>query len=406
MELSWTSLATILIFAFLCQSSYSAGKNKKKGITKKCRTCRNFVEGFQEGITRTSRYNFGGGDVDWEEKKLGTYQTSETRFIEITDNICESSKHEVYIDRLYHVSKVNNGSPRFSAHLVATTNCCVNGTFGPECKECPGGVERPCRDNGECKGSGTRSGDGKCSCNDGYSGSLCDECKDSHFEESKNETHTVCRECHLSCSLKCTGPETKDCEECKEGWLWNDEHGCQDVDECAAEERPCNESQYCENNEGSYNCEACHASCDQCLGKGDEQCIKCRNGYNMEEGKCKDINECESDNHGCTGEHKICKNRPGTYQCDCEEGFELMGSECVDETKIYDEDNEEEPAENIGNEDQNEEVKEDKDKVNNNDTNEEEKTKQMEEVLSDNNDDGILTAGIENVDIQSSKTEL
>ncbi|XP_071961089.1 protein disulfide isomerase Creld2-like isoform X2 [Antedon mediterranea] len=340
MNVSWTSL-TILIFVSLLHQSSFAGK--RKDTIKKCQTCRNIVNGFQEGITRTSRYNFGGGDVDWEEKKLGTYQTSETRFIEITDNICESSKHECHtlleeneeiLEEWWkeHQQDFPDLLQWFCIDLLKY--CCINGTFGPECQECPGGIERPCQDKGECKGSGTRAGSGKCDCKAGYTGLVCDECKDGHYEEFKNETDTLCTECHKSCRLKCKGPEPKECEECKDGWLWNDELGCQDVNECEAEEPPCKATEYCENNEGSYDCESCHSSCDQCLGKGNDKCVKCGDGYIMNEGICEDINECEGDDHGCTGEHKMCKNVPGRYRCDCEDGFELMGGECIDKKLI------------------------------------------------------------------------
>ena len=42
------------------------------------------------------------------------------------------------------------------------------------------------------QGEGTREGTGKCNCDNGYQGDLCDECKDGFFEESKNDTHTKC----------------------------------------------------------------------------------------------------------------------------------------------------------------------------------------------------------------------
>lgn len=42
------------------------------------------------------------------------------------------------------------------------------------------------------QGEGTREGTGKCNCDSGYQGDLCDECKDAFFEESKNDTHITC----------------------------------------------------------------------------------------------------------------------------------------------------------------------------------------------------------------------
>ncbi len=41
-----------------------------------------------------------------------------------------------------------------------------------------------------------------------------------------------------------------------------------------------------------------------------------------------DINECEKEDI-CRSDMK-CNNIPGTYYCDCKDGFERMGEECVD----------------------------------------------------------------------------
>ena len=43
------------------------------------------------------------------------------------------------------------------------------------------------------QGAGTRGGSGKCKCNAGYKGDLCDICKDGYYQVMKNETHTTCK---------------------------------------------------------------------------------------------------------------------------------------------------------------------------------------------------------------------
>ncbi len=48
-----------------------------------------------QGLKKTAKSNFGGGNTDWEEKNLGTYAFSETRLIEITENICKDSDKDV-----------------------------------------------------------------------------------------------------------------------------------------------------------------------------------------------------------------------------------------------------------------------------------------------------------------------
>lgn len=44
------------------------------------------------------------------------------------------------------------------------------------------------------QGDGTRDGSGKCSCDSGYEGELCDECADLYYEDQDEDS-----------KLKCTG---------------------------------------------------------------------------------------------------------------------------------------------------------------------------------------------------------
>jgi hypothetical protein len=46
-------------------------------------------------MRNTKLNNFGGGNTDWEERKLGSYSTSETRFEEVMENICRNSENDV-----------------------------------------------------------------------------------------------------------------------------------------------------------------------------------------------------------------------------------------------------------------------------------------------------------------------
>lgn len=41
-----------------------------------------------QGLEKTQRGKHGGGDADWEEKKLGSYKTSEVRLVEIQEMLC------------------------------------------------------------------------------------------------------------------------------------------------------------------------------------------------------------------------------------------------------------------------------------------------------------------------------
>lgn len=135
--------------------------------------------------------------------------------------------------------------------------------------------------------------------------------------------------------------------------------GCIDIDECL--ENPCQNGAVCKNEPGSFSC--------QCPGgtKGDpytngcsktappftcsatqpcppgEQCITdeflgtsvciCVQGYTRDQtsGKCRDINEClELKGKPVCGLNAICKNLPGSYDCQCPAGFNGNPfSECI-----------------------------------------------------------------------------
>ncbi|XP_070559767.1 cysteine-rich with EGF-like domain protein 2 isoform X2 [Ptychodera flava] len=341
MRLSRTLLICIALLTLMSQSISSAKKkktSKKKDTQKECETCSGIASAFHEGIKRTTKSNFGGGNTAWEERALGSYANSETRFVEISETVCEKSKHECHkmfeeheelLESWWMEHREENEDLHQWFCIDEIKVCCPKNTYGPECKECPGGIDRPCMGNGKCVGEGTRGGSGKCKCDDGYKGALCDGCKDGYFEDVKNSTHVICLECHKACAHTCWGGSVKDCDECKEGWRESEDEGCEDIDECT-EDNPCEAKQYCVNSEGSHSCKDCDYSCESCLGDGPDKCIKCRTGYKMEEGKCEDINECEEEDIQCDG-HMTCYNDPGSYHCGCKEGYKRFQGECVDE---------------------------------------------------------------------------
>ena len=74
-----------------------------------------------------------------------------------------------------------------------------------------------------------------------------------------------------------------------------------DIDECATNTSGC--SQACTNNDGSFNC-----ACDE--------------GYELldNERTCRDINECLLGVHDC---QQLCVNTDGGFKCECNSGFQL-----------------------------------------------------------------------------------
>uniref|UniRef100_A0A8C4KJS4 Cysteine rich with EGF like domains 2 n=1 Tax=Dromaius novaehollandiae TaxID=8790 RepID=A0A8C4KJS4_DRONO len=282
-----------------------------------CSTCRGIADRFNQGLADTAKKNFGGGNTAWEEKTLSKYESSEIRLVEIIENLCDSSnfecnnmveEHEEHIEKWWF--KLKKKYPDlfkwFCIEMIEV--CCPAGTYGPDCLACRGGSERPCHGNGRCDGDGTRGGDGSCSCNKEYTGDFCLDCSNGYYSTLKNETHSVCTACHAACKT-CTGSSNKDCQDCKEGWIKNEEAACV----------------------------VCDASCVGCTGEGSDKCKVCASGYIKEDEKCTDIDECNLPEKVCIRENEDCVNTRGSYKCVCSEGFEEKDGTCVQTVKTGEE---------------------------------------------------------------------
>ena len=45
-----------------------------------------------------------------------------------------------------------------------------------------------------------------------------------------------------------------------------------------------------------------------------------------------DVDECKELKHNCTTDTQFCVNEPGSFRCECKEGYHLDGVECVHQT--------------------------------------------------------------------------
>ncbi|XP_028416050.1 neurogenic locus notch homolog protein 1-like [Dendronephthya gigantea] len=82
----------------------------------------------------------------------------------------------------------------------------------------------------------------------------------------------------------------------------------EDIDECGKGTHQCSKKANCSNTPGSYNCQ-------------------CQIGYEGNGKKCNDINECAD---SPCGYNANCTNTNGSYICECRTGYEGNGINCTD----------------------------------------------------------------------------
>merc|ERR1712176_61730 len=161
----------------------------------------------------------------------------------------------------------------------------------------PGGCETDKCGKGECVEDGPNY---KCLCDEGYKfdGTTCQDVDECAEEPCGNG--------------ECTNtPGSYTCD-CNKGYELV--HGtCEDINECL--DNPCDDTERCSNIEGSYICDCLDTFVKD---RKTKECV-CADGYENQDGKCVDVDECED--NPC-GEAEVCVNDVGKYHCDCKEGAE------------------------------------------------------------------------------------
>ncbi|XP_075223784.1 cysteine rich with EGF like domains [Lycorma delicatula] len=296
------SLIVLISFASSDDKSRGASPAKKEALKNEalppCKLCKVLVDSFKKGMDKTASSNFQGGDTAWEEEKLGNYASSEVRFIEIQEKLCNDVERgnsqchtlaEEVENRLEEWwFKQRQTEPDLFKWLCVEIlkHCCPADHFGPLCLPCPGSPSNICSGNGKCRGAGTRKGNGTCDCDEGYFGSHCDFCAPSYYESYRDESKLLCSKCHVACQEGCTRAGPRGCLACNIGWFHDTERGCVDINECVSHTNPCAKNQFCVNNEGSYTCLSCDKACSGCQGDGPDMCDKCADGFTLIDGLC------------------------------------------------------------------------------------------------------------------------
>ncbi|VDL63790.1 unnamed protein product [Hymenolepis diminuta] len=322
----------IFVFLFLCLLHIKSSESS-------CDLCRSVLEQYRSSFSEIDPdVSLGGGNTDWEEKFIGKYAFSELHAFETLERTLKrlDSRQAHFLSDIepdieeFWAEQLKTGKVELSNIVDIFCNdklkyCCPFNTFGVNCSNCD-----PCNiEHGQCDGNGTRSGNGKCVCQKGYSGSTCDECNPrTHFQSFFENGSLNCIPCHPSCSGGCSDETESSCVSCAHGFsLVEDNDGkksCQDIDEC--EKSPCKWGTFCINQFGTYSCNKCPTECKSC--KSSSECTTCASGYELKSGKCIDIDEC-ADVDICSGPHEKCVNRQGSYRCVCEEGYRQKQGICI-----------------------------------------------------------------------------
>lgn len=285
-----------------------------------CQACRIFANSFKNGLERTARGKYEGGDTAWEEEKLKkSYKRSEIRLIDIQEGLCrEEPKFEVYCHNIaekaedfveqWWAQDPDDSGDFFTFICIENMKlCCPEHHFGKDCALCVFNLGSVCSGNGKCRGEGTRKGNGTCLCNSGYTGEKCENCAIGYYLSDKDDNKLVCSPCHKSCLDHCRGGTPRDCVTCKPGYMYDTEEGCTDINECD-EGNKCKEQQFCANGQGSYACLACDKSCDRCYGDGPDMCRKCAKGYSKKGEFCAPEREDEDESDYLTTSRYITKS--------------------------------------------------------------------------------------------------
>uniref|UniRef100_A0A287ALB0 Stabilin 1 n=1 Tax=Sus scrofa TaxID=9823 RepID=A0A287ALB0_PIG len=207
---------------------------------------------------------------------------------------------------------------------------CCPGYWGSQCYECPGGAETPCHGHGTCLDGIDRNG--TCVCQENFSGSACQECRDPNRFGPDCQlvcscVHGVCRNGPLGdgsclCFAGYTGPR------CDQELPVCQALNCPQNSQCSAAAPTCR----ClpgYTQQGS-KCEAldpCRSSpCStvaQCSvsPRGQAEC-RCPENYYGDGTVCLPQDPCITNNGGCPSNSTLCLYwRPGQVSCSCKPGL-------------------------------------------------------------------------------------
>ncbi|KAI6180867.1 Fibulin-1 [Aphelenchoides besseyi] len=99
------------------------------------------------------------------------------------------------------------------------------------------------------------------------------------------------------------------------------------VDECNLGAHDCGLLYHCRNTQGSYRCDPKQCAANEVMDQNGEcTSVACPAGYLARDGRCEDVDECQTP-HKC-GNYEECINTPGSYRCQqkgnlCAPGYQM-----------------------------------------------------------------------------------
>ena len=269
------------------------------------------------------------------------------------------SQYSLYIQSAYCLEP----SKVYRTSITSTslyTNCTVDRSYGCFSKSVSCPIEFVCRDTGTSHA---------CTCTDGYSllhtGVCADvnECELGQASCAQHCNNTIgsfecscdpgyqltaddlscedideCQELTSECDTNCHNTKgSYECS-CTQGYQLVNQLTCIDIDECQTSNGGCDNM--CVNTVGSYQCLNISTSsiivsyqCSElgyskaCPDSTTNSCVCCK-GYHEVNSECIDVNECEGSDDVCDVN---CHNTEGSYQCSCNEGYQLVNqTKCLD----------------------------------------------------------------------------
>ncbi|MCI4390248.1 hypothetical protein PGIGA_G00120430 [Pangasianodon gigas] len=231
------------------------------------------------------------------------------------------------------------GCNRMCMKMSWVSKCCKN-HYGRNCQVCPGGLEAPCGEHGDCDDG--LYGTGKCICHTGFNGTACELCKKNHYGSN-------CTACTCTVNGKCDdGIDGDGSCFCQEGWtgvMCETKIVVKPV--CSPECHPnavCLPENQCQCEppyEGNgYNCTApdlcseynggCHEQAD-CTQSDISVICSCKPGYSGDGNVCSSINLCvEEANGGCSDFANCIFIGPNERRCECHQGYVGNGVQCFE----------------------------------------------------------------------------